>query len=140
MDPELQDTLVASPLTAISTDGGPGIPHPRGSGTYARLIEHFVVKTKQLTLEQAVHKASGLPAQVMGLSDRGTIAVGQWADAVLFDPAAVRERATYVSPNIPALGFDVVLVNGIVAREGGQLLDKHAGMLVKPPQAAAGSK
>ncbi len=132
MDATLQDALVASMKTALSTDGGPGLSHPRSSGTYARLIEHFVVKTGQLSLEDAVYKASGLPARIMGLPDRGTIKVGQWADAVLFDPASVRERSTYVEPHALAEGFDLVLVNGLVARENGRLQEKHAGTLVKP--------
>lgn len=132
MDAALQDTLISSPQVAMSTDGGPDIPHPRGSGTYARLIEHFVVNTGQLSLEDAVYKASTLPARIMGVADRGTIEVGQWADAVLFDPKAVRERATYVAPQAPAEGFDLVLINGKVARENGQLQDKRVGVLVKP--------
>lgn len=132
MDATLQDTLVASMKTALSTDGGPGLSHPRSSGTYARLIEHFVVKTRQLSLEDAVYKASGLPARIMNLPDRGTIKVGQWADAVLFDPASVRERATYVEPQALAEGFDLVLVNGVVARENERLQEKHAGRLIKP--------
>ncbi|MDW2982279.1 hypothetical protein [Rhodanobacter sp. KK11] len=68
----------------------------------------------------------------MGLPDRGTIKVGQWADAVLFDPASVRERSTYVEPHALAEGFDLVLVNGVVARENGRLQETHAGMLIKP--------
>ena len=130
MDPELQDTLVASPFTALSTDGGPGLRHPRSTGTYARLIEHFVEKTHRLTLEQAVHKASGLPARILQLHDRGTIAVGHWADAVMFDPRQVRETASYTEPFNLAEGFDLVLVNGKAVREDGKLNDIRPGVFV----------
>lgn len=119
MDEGVQDLLVASPLTAISTDGGPSIRHPRGTGTYARLIEHYVEGTKALTLQEAVRKSSSLPAAAMGFSDRGIVRVGAKADLLLFDPAKVRAKSDYLKPYELAQGFDVVIVNGRVARENG---------------------
>lgn len=132
IDQEMQDLMVESPSTAIATDGGPGIRHPRGSGTYARLIERHVRERGALGLEQAIHKASGLPAQIMQLPDRGTIEVGRYADLVVFDPEAVRERASYIDPAALAEGFDLVLLEGMLVREHGQLHDAHAGRLVVP--------
>lgn len=119
MDEGVQDLLVASPLTAISTDGGPAIRHPRGTGTYARLIEHYVERTGALTLQEAVRKSSSLPAAAMGFTDRGTVRVGAKADLLLFDPAKVRARSDYLKPYELAEGFDIVIVNGLVAREDG---------------------
>lgn len=130
IDQAMQDLMVESPSTAISTDGGPGIHHPRGAGTYARLIERHVRERGGVSLEQAVHKASGLPAAIMQLHDRGTLQVGQAADLVLFDPAAVRERASYVDPARLAEGFDLVVLEGVVVREDGQLLAPRAGRLI----------
>ncbi len=118
MDPKVQDRLVTSPVTAISTDGGPGMLHPRATGTYARLIQHYVMTEKSLTLEEAVRKSSGLPASSLGLADRGVVKQGAKADLLLFDPEKVRANSDYLKPFEVASGFDVVVVNGTVVREG----------------------
>lgn len=130
MDEKVQDRLVVSPLTAISTDGGPGLKHPRGAGTYARLIQHYVVGEQALTLEQAVHKASGLPAQSLGLADRGVIREGAHADLILFDPERVKANASYLDPFALAEGFDLVVVNGGIARDGGVTAPARHGRLL----------
>lgn len=140
MDEALQDVLLASPVTAISTDGGPGLRHPRGAGTYARLIETFVHERKLLTLPQAIHKATGLPASLLRLKDRGVIRAGAYADILLFDPAKVHAAATYENPWAPAVGFDFVLVNGRVAFTQGRLEPGRYGSILRPPTEAVASK
>ncbi len=120
MDEALQDALVLDPDVAISTDGGPGMRHPRATGTYAKLIESYVVNTGRLPIEQAVRKAALLPASILRLPDRGVVKIGAKADLILFDPSRVKARSTYVDPFAKAEGFDMVMVNGQPALEAGQ--------------------
>lgn len=120
MDKALQDALIVAPYVSFSTDGGPGMRHPRATGTYAKLVEEYVVRDKKLTIEEMVRKATGFPAQTLRLRDRGVIRVGAKADLLVFDPAKVRARSTYVDPFAMAEGFDLVMVNGQPAFEGGK--------------------
>lgn len=120
MDKALQDLLLLDPYVAISTDGGPGMRHPRATGTYAKLIEEYVARDKRLAIEEAVRKASALPAHILRLTDRGTIKPGAKADLLLFDPGKVRARSTFLDPFAKAEGFDLVMVNGQPAFEGGR--------------------
>lgn len=130
MDEALQDILVLDPDVAIATDGGPGMRHPRATGTYAKLIERYVVAEKRLPIEAAVRKATALPARILGLRDRGTIRVGAKADLILFAPERVKARSTYIDPFAPALGFDMVFTNGQLAYAEGQALGR-AGQLLR---------
>lgn len=130
MDQALQDVLLLDPMVAISTDGGPGMRHPRATGTYAKLIEDYVVKGKRIPIEEAVRKATSFPARVLRLADRGMIRPGARADLILFDPAKVHARSTYVDPFAHAQGFDMVMVNGQVAFENGQRVAR-AGRLLR---------
>ena len=84
----------------------------------------------RLQLEEAVRKATSLPASILGLKDRGTIRADARADLVLFDPAKVHARADYVHPTTPAEGFDLVVVNGEVAFESGEPVAR-AGRLLR---------
>ena len=131
-DTDTHDVLVTSPLTAISTDGGPTVPHPRSTGTYAKLLAHYVRERGLLTLEEAVHQASGLPAAVLGLTDRGVLRAGAVADLVLFDPEAVQARSSYLEPDALAAGFDLTVVHGEIAREGGQQSGARPGRVLRP--------
>lgn len=140
MDEAVQDLLVASPLTAISTDGGPSIRHPRGTGTYARLIEHYVERKKALSLAEAVRKSSSLPAAAMGFTDRGIVRVGAKADLLLFDPQMVRAKSDYLKPYELAQGFDIVIVNGRVARENGVTASGRYGQVLRRAPSPAISK
>ncbi|AQR75653.1 hypothetical protein BXU08_03590 [Sphingomonas sp. LM7] len=119
MDKALQDLMILDPHVAISTDGGPGMRHPRATGTYAKWIEEYVVRDRKLPIEEAVRKATGFPAGILRLADRGVIRVGAKADCILFDPARVKARSTYVDPFAKAEGFDLVMVNGRLAFESG---------------------
>jgi dihydroorotase/N-acyl-D-amino-acid deacylase len=92
---------------------GQAHPHPRAYGTFPRVLSKYVREEKVLTLEDAIRKFSALPAQRMRLTDRGVLKAGMWADVVVFDPATVRDRATFDSPNQLSEGMDYVLVNGV---------------------------
>ena len=120
MDGALQDILVLDPDVAISTDGGPGMRHPRATGTYAKLIEQYVVNSGRLPIEHAVRKATALPARILRLADRGTVRPGAKADLILFAPEQVKARSSYLDPFAQAQGFDMVMVNGRAAFEGGE--------------------
>jgi N-acyl-D-aspartate/D-glutamate deacylase len=129
MDQALQDTLFVEPFVAVATDGGPGLRHPRSTGTYARLIEDFVMRRPRLSIEEAVRKASGFPARILRLPDRGVLRVGAKADLLLFDPARVKARSTYLDPFAKAEGFDLVMVNGQTAYEAGARTGKSGRLL-----------
>jgi N-acyl-D-amino-acid deacylase len=131
IDEATQDVLFGDPRVAVCTDGSPRMRHPRSTGTYAKLFERYVREKGVLTVEQAVHKAAGIPAQIMRFEDRGVIKVGAKADLVLFDLAKVHARSTYVDPFQLAAGFDVVVVNGQVARENGALQPGRFGNVLR---------
>lgn len=130
--------VMRHPSVMIASDGWVlepqhgGRPHPRSFGTYARLIANYVREQQVLSLEDAVHKSTALPARRLGLKDRGLIEPGQRADIAVFDPAAVQERATFQDPQQYATGFDWVLVNGVVTLDGGEITGATGGeMLVR---------
>jgi N-acyl-D-amino-acid deacylase len=106
------------PNAMIGSDGLAGSvhtqarPHPRLWGTFPRVLGHYVRERKVLSLADAVHRMTGVPARVFGLTDRGTIRVGAFADLVLFDAATVTDRATFEAPTETALGIKQVWVNG----------------------------
>ncbi|HEY5713619.1 MAG TPA: amidohydrolase family protein [Allosphingosinicella sp.] len=129
MDQALQDALLVDPHVAFSTDGGPGMRHPRATGTYAKLIEEYVVRDRKLTLQEMVRKATGFPAEILRLRDRGIVRPGAKADLVLFDPARIRARSSYVDPLNMAEGFDLVMVNGQRAFAEGRKVGASGALL-----------
>jgi dihydroorotase/N-acyl-D-amino-acid deacylase len=88
-------------------------PHPRAYGTFPRILRKYVREEKVLSLQDAIRKFSALPAQRLRLTDRGVLKSGMWADIVIFDPATVRDLATFDNPNQLSEGMDYVLVNGV---------------------------
>ena len=114
MNDAVMRRLLQHPLTVVSSDGSPTMHHPRGYGSFARVIEEFVVRDEMLSLEEAVHKMTGRTAEIFGLTDRGILTVGKRADVVLFDPTAVRAHATFSDPHQRATGFDGVWVAGVL--------------------------
>jgi N-acyl-D-amino-acid deacylase len=88
-------------------------PHPRAYGTFPRIVRKYVREEKALSLEDAIRKFSALPAQRLRLTDRGVLKSGMWADIVIFDPATVRDLATFDNPNQLSEGMEFVLVNGV---------------------------
>ncbi|GAB3035558.1 N-acyl-D-amino-acid deacylase family protein [Bowmanella dokdonensis] len=133
MDKALQGTLLEGPMVAISSDGSPTMYHPRGYGAFAKLIEQYVVNEARLSLEQAVHKATGLAADILKLPDRGRIAEGMKADLILFYPEKVKANADYNQPHKLASGFDWVIVNGQIAWQQSQPAAR-AGTLLLPEE------
>ena len=105
--------------------------HPRGFGTFPRILGHYVRETKVLTWENAVRKMSGLPAAIMGVADRGLIAPGMAADIAVFDTATVIDRATYEKPDALSEGIRVVLVNGVVALRDGKVTGERGGRALR---------
>jgi N-acyl-D-amino-acid deacylase len=105
--------FLRQPWAMVASDGGIGNSHPRGAGTFPRVLGRFVRDEQWLTLPDAVRKMTSMPAARLGLKDRGTIEVGMKADLVLFDPATVLDLSTFENPRLLARGIHTVLVNGI---------------------------
>lgn len=108
-----------------------GLLHPRVYGNCTHLIEQYVLKQHVLTLEQAVRKLTGLPAQVLGLRTKGRLAVGMDADLCLFDPQALHETATWQSPAQLSAGMRHVFVGGVPAIWEGQFTDAANGRVLR---------
>ncbi|MDX1406010.1 MAG: amidohydrolase family protein [Woeseiaceae bacterium] len=132
MNDELQARLLRDPYVGVCSDGSPTGFHPRGHGTFARIIEKYVVQEELLTLGEAVRKLTSFPAGLLRIADRGTLEAGMIADILVFDPARVHENATYPDPFQLAEGFDVVVVNGRIARQNEQRVDGHFGRVLQP--------
>jgi N-acyl-D-amino-acid deacylase len=106
-------------------------PHPRAYGTFPRILRKYVREEKVLTLEDAIRKFSALPAQRLRLADRGVLKAGMWADVVIFDPATVRDQATFDHPNQLSEGMDYVLVNGIPVIDQGKMTGALPGKVLR---------
>jgi N-acyl-D-amino-acid deacylase len=122
--------VMKQPWVAIASDGSainldaPGVPHPRNYSTNARVLGYYVREQHVLTLEDAVRKMTSLPAQILGLSDRGQLHAGFAADVVVFDPAKVQETNSFEHPKSYPVGIPYVVVNGGVVIDNG----KHTGL------------
>jgi N-acyl-D-amino-acid deacylase len=125
--------MVGSDGLAIAASGrlGSGKPHPRSYGAHARVLGRYVREEGVLALEEAVHKMSGKVADRLGLADRGRVRRGQAADLVLFDPAAVADRADFDDPHQYAAGVEYVLVNGRLTIERGEHTGAAAGRVLE---------
>lgn len=132
MNDALQSRLLEDPFVGVSSDGSPTGFHPRGHGTFAKIIEEYVVKRQAISLDETVRKMTSFAAQALGIEDRGSLEVGKAADIVVFDPAAVRATATYPEPLQLATGFDAVLVNGKLAFHNGVLQSGLNGEVLRP--------
>lgn len=131
MDDTLQKRLVQYPLVNISSDGSPSMRHPRGYGSFTKVLEDYVQQDSILTLPEAIYKMTGLPAETLGLWGRGLISCGYYADLVLFDPKAVKANATYQEPHQLASGMDYVIVNGEITKQGERFSDTGHGRVIK---------
>ncbi|MGB6484816.1 MAG: D-aminoacylase [Candidatus Acidiferrales bacterium] len=107
--------------------------HPRAYGTFPRIIRKYVREEHLLTLPDAIRKFSALPAQREHLADRGVLKEGMWADVVVFDPAKVRDLATYEKPNQISVGMDYVLVNGTPVIADGKMTTALPGKVIYGP-------
>jgi N-acyl-D-amino-acid deacylase len=129
-EPDLE-RLMAWPHANICTDGELAGRHPRGFGTYPRVLGRYVRERKVLTLEEAVRKMTSLAAASVGLRDRGTLKAGTYADLVLFDPATVVDRATTEKPQAVSAGVSRVWVNGAVVFEAGASTAARPGRVLR---------
>jgi N-acyl-D-amino-acid deacylase len=128
------DFVLRHPQTMVGSDGiesDVGEPHPRVYGTFARVLGEYVRERGVLSLEQAVHKMTGRSAAKFRLTDRGEIAVGRFADIVVFDPEKIADVATYQKPRQHPVGIDHVLINGRLAVEGGAQRDVRPGRVLR---------
>ncbi|MES2177871.1 MAG: D-aminoacylase [Gemmatimonadota bacterium] len=128
--------IMSHPQTMIASDGrlsqpGDGHPHPRAYGTFPRVLGHYVREEHVLTLEQAVHKMTEMPAARLGLRDRGVLRAGAAADLVVFDAATIADRATFAEPHQYAVGIDAVLVNGVLAVDKGKVTGARSGKVLR---------
>jgi N-acyl-D-amino-acid deacylase len=111
-------------------------PHPRAYGTFPRILRKYVREEKRLTLEDAIRKFTSLPAERMRLGDRGVLKTGMWADVVVFDPAEVRDLATFAKPNQLSEGMRWVLVNGVAVIAEGRATGALPGKVLRGPGAS----
>jgi len=111
------------PWVMVASDGGIGSEHPRGAGTFPRVLGVYVREKKWLTLPEAIRKMTSLPAKRLGWKDRGTLKVGNFADLVLFNPDTVIDRSTFEKPFEVPVGIERVFVNGQLTWDSG----KHTG-------------
>lgn len=126
--------IMKHPATMIASDAAPGIPefgngvpHPRAYGTFARVLAVYVREKGVLTLEEAIRKMSSLPAQRLGLTDRGIVRPGMKADLAVFDATRVRDAATFEQPHQYAAGFSCVIVNGEMVLADGAMTSARPG-------------
>lgn len=141
--------VMRQPWVSIASDGSainlqaPGVPHPRNYSTNVRVFGYYVRDQHVLTLEDAVRKMTSLPAQILGLRDRGLVREGFAADLVAFDPATVGETNSFETPKSYAKGVQYVLVNGVLVIDNGQHTGARPGVVLlgagHKAAAAAGS-
>jgi N-acyl-D-amino-acid deacylase len=126
--------MVCSDGGAFATNGPTrrGSPHPRGAGSFPRVIARHVRERKALTLEQAVHKMTAFPASRVGLADRGRVAQGLAGDLVVFDPEQIADTATYAEPFSYPVGIAAVVVNGVVSLRGTERAVERGGRALRP--------
>ncbi|QIB64589.1 amidohydrolase family protein [Kineobactrum salinum] len=129
--------VMRQPWAMISSDGAEVDPqHPRGRGTFPRLLGRYVREWGALDLEEAVHKISGLPARYLKLADRGLLREGAIADVVVFDPETIIDRATWAEPTLYAEGVEHVFIGGEAALSHGEPTERRLGRFI-PYTAAA---
>jgi N-acyl-D-amino-acid deacylase len=140
MSDDVIDRILGHRLGMVCTDGGAfaiegptrrGSPHPRGIGSFPRVISHFVRERRALTLEDAIAKMSSIPAARCKLTDRGRLAVNGFADVLVFDPMTIADRATFEDPFQYPVGFRAVVVNGTVTLDGDQRASALTGRALR---------
>ena len=133
---------LAEPWVSIDNDSSGVSPegilgrehaHPRAYGTFPRILRKYVREEHKLTLEDAIRKFSALPSQRLRLEGRGLLRVGMWADVTIFDPAAIRDLATFDNPNQLSQGMDYVLVNGVPVIDQGRMTGARPGKVLRGP-------
>ena len=131
MDNELQERLLQGEFTMACTDGSPTMRHPRGYGSYAKIIAEYVYKNNLFSLEEAIYKMSSLPAKTIGISKRGSIIVGNKADLLLFDPGKVSAPASFENPFQLSTGINWMMINGRVVKVEEEISSVSAGEVLR---------
>jgi N-acyl-D-amino-acid deacylase len=127
-------TVMRHPSTMIGSDGIPtleGKPHPRLYGTFARVLGHYARDEKLFPMEEAVYRMTGFAAAKFGLTDRGVVRAGAFADLVLFDPATILDVGTFEDPKRPPAGIRAVFVNGAQAVDGARVTGERTGRVLR---------
>jgi N-acyl-D-amino-acid deacylase len=124
-------TFYQQPWVMVSSDGGVGSRHPRGAGTFPRVLGLFARERRWFSLQEAIRKMTSLPAARLGLTDRGLIKVGNRADLVLLDPATVIDRSTFEQPQLIATGIRKVFVNGREVWDGEKVTGAKPGVVLR---------
>jgi N-acyl-D-amino-acid deacylase len=133
---------LAQPWVAIDNDSqgtaptgilGQEHPHPRAYGTFPRILRKYVREEHRLTLQDAIRKFTSLPAQRLGLTDRGVLKQGMWADIAIFDPEQIHEVATFENPNQLSVGIQYLLVNGVPVIAEGKATSALPGKVLRGP-------
>jgi len=135
--------VIAAPGMVFGSDSsvhyrGLGRPHPRGAGNFPRVFAEYVRNQKFLSLEDAVHRSTGLAAEIFSLPERGLIREGYWADLVIFDRQRIQDRATMEDPWAAPTGISYVIVNGSVAAHNAKVTGALAGQPVPRAAGTAG--
>ena len=128
--------IMAHPMTMIASDGGipawkEGVPHPRNYGAFARVLGRYVREEGVLTFTEAIRKMTSLPAQRLGLDDRGVLRTGAFADIAVLDPETIVDLATFEDPHRYAAGVHYVLVNGQLVLNAGALTGVRPGRVLR---------
>jgi N-acyl-D-amino-acid deacylase len=135
--------IMKQPFVSTASDGssqmpGDTVPHPRSYGCFARKIGRYAIDEKLISLEHAIRSASGLPADILRLPERGYLKPGYFADVVLFDPEKFRDVATFDKPHQYATGVRYLFVNGKLAINEGKYTDRLAGKVLRHTNATEG--
>jgi len=137
MNDDVMRRFIQAPHISISSDGSPSMLHPRGYGSFAKIIRQYVMEENLITLEEAIRKMTGHSAGILGLHDksagmkRGYIREGYAADILVFNPADVRDNAWFDAPHRLATGFDTIIVNGTVVQSEGRPSGARAGRVLR---------
>jgi len=128
--------FMKEPYVATASDGSSmlpsgTVPHPRNYGTFPRKIGRFAIEDEVISIEHAIRSASGLPADILKLPERGYLKAGYFADIVVFDPKTFRDKATYERPHQYASGVRFLIVNGRLAIDDGKATDALPGRVLR---------
>jgi N-acyl-D-amino-acid deacylase len=132
--------FASHPLTFVCSDGGLSGRHPRGYGTFPRVLATYVREQKALDLRRAIQKMTGGPAAYLGLADRGVIAPRHKADVVVFDPVTIQDKGTKTEAAQAPVGIQYVIVNGQVVLADGSMTGARPGRAIRRAGHAPGTR
>lgn len=136
IDKEDMEKVLSNRLSMISSDGwavepsSSGKVHPRCYGTFPKILGEYVREKNLLSLKEAIMKMTSMPAGKLGLSDRGLLKEGFWADIVVFDPEEIKDKSTYDDPNLYPTGIEYVVINGKIVVEDGEFVGDRVGEIL----------